>query len=133
MAVLLSVCKPDERAILPTQHVTDECAQRITDVDSKRVANQCSQHDAYVAVSQLLAVRVSDSSADWVSVLLSFCKPDDRAILPTQHVTDECAQRNTDVDSKRVADQCSQHDAYIAVSQLLAVRVSDTSADWVLS
>jgi hypothetical protein len=40
--------------------------------------------------------------------MLSFCKPDDQAILPTQ--------RNTDVDSKRVADQCSQHDAYVAVS-----------------
>ena len=111
--------------------VTDECAQRNTDVDSKRVANQCSQHEAYVAVSQLLTIRVSDSSADWVVVLLSFCKPDDEAILPTRHVTDECAQRDTDVDSKRVADQCSQHDAYVAVSQLLAVRVSDSSADLV--
>jgi hypothetical protein len=91
VAVLLSFCKPDERAILPTQHVTDECtqnfidecAQRITDVDSKHVADQCSQRDAYVAVSQLLVVRVSDSSTDWVAVLLSFCKPDNRAILPT--------------------------------------------------
>ncbi len=118
VAVLLSICKPDDEAIiLPTQHVADDCAQRNTDIDSKRVADQCSQHDAYVAVSQLLAVRVSDSSADWVAVLLSFCKPDDGAILPTQHVTDECAQRHTDVDSKRDADQCSQHDdAYVAVS-----------------
>ena len=76
-----------------------ECAQRNTDVDSKRVAHQCSQRDVYVAVSQLLAVRVSDSSADWVAVLLSFCKPGDQTLLPTQ--------RNTDVDSQRVADQCS--------------------------
>ena len=50
-------------------------------------------------MSQLLAVRVFDSSADWVAVLLSFCKQDDQAILPTQ----------------RVAEQCSQHDAYVAV------------------
>ena len=62
--------KSDDLAILPTQDVTDECAQR--NVDSKHVADQCSQLDAYFAVSKLLAVQVSDSSADWVAVLLSF-------------------------------------------------------------
>ncbi len=64
--------KSDDLAILPTQNVTDECAQRNTNVDSKHVADQCSQLDAYIAVSKLLAVQVSDSSADWVAVLLSF-------------------------------------------------------------
>ena len=64
--------KSDDQAILPTQNVIDECAQRNTDIDSKRVADQGSQHDAYIAVSKLLAVRISDSSADWVAVLLSF-------------------------------------------------------------
>ena len=64
--------KSDDLAILPTQKVTDECAQHNINVDSKHVADQCSQRDAYIAVSKLLAVQISDSSADWVAVLLSF-------------------------------------------------------------
>ena len=71
-AISSKVSKSDDQAILPTQNVNDECAQRNTDVDFKRVADQCSQHDTYIAVSKLLAVRVSDSSADWVAVLRSF-------------------------------------------------------------
>ncbi len=69
-AIPSKVSKSDNLAILPTQNVTDECAQR--NVDSKHVADQCSQRDAYIAVSKLLAVQVSESSADWVAVLLSF-------------------------------------------------------------
>ncbi len=71
-AIPSKVSKSDDLAILPTQKVTDECAQHNINVDSKHVADQCSQRDAYIAVSKLLAVQISDSSADWVAVLLSF-------------------------------------------------------------
>jgi len=87
-AVVLSFRQSDDRA-------TSRPSASRTNVGSKRGSDLRSQHGCYIAVAQLLAVRVSDGSADMREFVLSFRKYDDRAVQTTQRATDACTQRVT--------------------------------------